>query len=142
MRPEERSRLLIGEDERVGLWVRKRIPTAPCWNGFYRAIGQERDGQLIVGVVYTDASPANVSAHIAAVTGSKWATPEFLRLIFGYPFNQLKVRRITCYVEDMNHRSYQLAEYLGFVRESVMERALVNGDMYVYRLFREDCKWI
>lgn len=131
--------LIFGEDKRVGDWVVQRIPRGTRWNGEYVAFGLERHGELVAGVVYTDCSGANITANIA-VAGR--LSKDFFRVAFGYPFNQLKRRRLTVYVDDSNHRSLNFVENLGFTRESVMERAHPNGDVIVYRMFKEDCKWV
>lgn len=133
------SRLVYGEDERVAHWARVRIPGAEDWNGGYRAIGLERDGKLIAAAVYTDVSLANLSMHIAGE--GNWASRKFLRAIFAYPFVQLKVRRVTGYISAKNWRSRKMAEQMGGTLESIMERALMDDDVCVYRIFNEHCRW-
>lgn len=138
--PEARSNLIYGEDERVAAWAKQRIPEASAWNGFYRAIGLERKGKLIAAVVYTDYSTANLSTHIAGE--GHWASKHFLVAAFAYPFLQLNVRRITAYIAASNAASIRFTEHLGFEFESTMPRALPNGDVAVYRMFKENCRYL
>src|SRR5207302_3124515 len=56
---EGRSRLLFNESERVAKWCQERLPDYIGWNGYYQAIGYERDGELKGGVVFTGYSVAN-----------------------------------------------------------------------------------
>jgi RimJ/RimL family protein N-acetyltransferase len=133
------SELLFGEDERVAQWVESRV-------GFglgrpATAIGLQRQGKIIAGVMYTHYSErGSISAHIAGE--GHWCSRRFLHTIFYYPFRQLKVRRITCYVESRHYKSRALCEHLGFTLESLMERATATDDVLIYRLFNEDCKWV
>ena len=112
------SELLFGEDERVAQWVESRV-------GFglgrpATAIGLQRQGKIIAGVMYTHYSErGSISAHIAGE--GHWCSRRFLHTIFYYPFRQLKVRRITCYVESRHYKSRALCEHLGFTLESLME---------------------
>lgn len=133
------SELVFGEDERVSQWVEARINF-----GLGRpstAIGLQRDGEIIAGVMYTHYSEAgSICAHIAG--HGHWCTRQFLRTIFSYPFVQLRVRRITCYIESRNLKSRKLCEHLGFTIESLMERATRTDDVLIYRLFKEDCRWV
>ncbi|MDX5367913.1 MAG: N-acetyltransferase [Alphaproteobacteria bacterium] len=73
--------------EEVAEWVALRVPG--CQRGFEpcKAIGVERDGRLIAGIVYHNWSP---EAEVIEVTGAaddrRWMTREILGGLFGYPF--------------------------------------------------------
>jgi RimJ/RimL family protein N-acetyltransferase len=107
--------------------------------GSYRAIGLEQGGKLIGGALYTQYCGGAISISVAGNKG--WLTRSFLRAAFAYPFIQLGLRRVTAYVASRNMASRRLTESVGFVQESIMERAGKDDDYIVYRLFREDCKW-
>ena len=131
--------ILYGADEDVGKWVQQRIGLPMA--GTYRAIGLTwNDGTIIGGAVYSNYCGGGISIAVAGVTG--WLTRRFIRAALAYPFLQLKVRRLTAYVATRNTTSQRLIEGVGFTRESVMERGLVDDDLIVYRMFNEDCKWI
>lgn len=133
-----RSELVFARDELVSQFVESRIG---CQLGRpSTAIGLAR-GDLIGGVMYTHYTEGgSISAHIAG-TGN-WLTRPFLKAMFRYPFLQLKVRRITCYIAADNAQSIRLCEHMGFIRESVMQRATATGDVFIYRLFKEDCRYL
>ena len=121
-------------------WIAKRT------NEFGRfgtdiGIGWQRDGRIIAGVAYADWNGPNVVCHIAA-EGKRWATRQYLWTIFDYPFNQLKVKRITVCVGEGNSASNRFVLHLGFTLETTLKDAHPTGDLLVWRMFREDCKWI
>ena len=93
-------------------------------------------------VLYTDyAHGLDIRVH-AAGTGN-WLTRHTLALIFGYPFQDLEVRRMTALVARKNKASRTLCERLGFVLEGRMRRACENGDhMIVYGMLKDECRWL
>lgn len=104
------------------------------------AIGWLKNGELVAGVIYEQFNGANVFCHIRGE--GNWANRTFLRVIFDYPFNQLKVNRITACVGDSNLKSQALVEQMGFELECKLARAIPDGDLLVYRMFRENCKYL
>ncbi len=110
--------------------------------GTNAGIGLENDGQLIAGVAYAQWNGPNVVCHIASDGSRRWMTRAYLRVIFDYPFNQLGVKRITVAVGEGNLPSRRFVEHLGFRRETTLREAHPTGDLLVYAMFRESCKWI
>ena len=96
----------------------------------------------IGGVAYADWNGVNVVAHIASDGSRQWMSKRFLWTIFDYPFNQLKVNRITCEIGSKNLNSINLCERLGFACETALQGAHPDGDLLIYRLWKRDCKWI
>jgi hypothetical protein len=94
----------------------------------------------VAGVLYEDFNGVNIVCHIAGV--GNWADRRFLGIIFDYPFNQLKVRRITVPVNGDNLKSQELVTHMGFVLESRLEKATLNSDLLLYRLFKGECKYL
>lgn len=114
-----------------GTWYKERAT----------AIGQTVNGKLNAGVLYEDWNGVNVVCHIRGV--GNWASREFLSTIFDYPFNQLKVKRITVAVHDDNAPSIRLVKKMGFALESKLEQANPRGgDILVFRMFRDECKYL
>lgn len=107
--------------------------------GCATGIGWERRGELVAGVAYSDFNGPNVNAHIA-VFGLM--SREYLWTIFDYPFKQLKVNRITCLIGEGNHKSVNLCGRMGFMPETRLKGAHASGDLLIYRMFRDECKWL
>ena len=97
--------------------------------------------KMVAGVAYEDYNGPNVVCHIAA-EGANWMTRQFLWTIFDYPFNQMKVDRITVCVGEANMASRRFVAHLGVTLEANLRGAHPTGDLLVWRMFREDCKWI
>ena len=125
--------------ELVGPWVSAK--TGGMWTrGRGTAIGRLKDGELVAGVLYEDYTKANIVCHIAGNEG--WATRGFLGLIFNYPLVQLGVKRITAPVHSNNDKSILLMTRLGFTLEAVLAQAIPEGDLLIYRMFREECRFL
>ena len=123
----------------VGPWVCEKA--GGTWiEGRGTAIGKFKNGELVAGVLYEDYNGAQVLAHIRG--DGNWACREYLRIIFDYPFNQLKVRRITVPIASHNTKAINLVEKMGFQLECVLSQATPDGDMNIYRMFRDDCRYL
>jgi RimJ/RimL family protein N-acetyltransferase len=133
---------VFGEDQRVAEWAASRSINGNIWDGKYVAIGLEEKGELIAALGFTEFLPGgSVRGHIAAVEGKRWLTRPFLRMIFLYPFMQLKVQRFNALIPAKNTSVKRFVEHLGFTLESTMVRALANDDVLVYRMFVDEPAW-
>jgi RimJ/RimL family protein N-acetyltransferase len=106
------------------------------------AIGLERNGRLVVGVVYDQFNGANVCMHISAEPGRHWLNRLFLWAMFDYPFNVLNVKRVTGQICSSNTDSIRFAEHIGFTYETRIKDASPNGDLLIYALFKNQCRYI
>lgn len=109
--------------------------------GAATGIGVEKDGQIIGGVVYNEWNGVNVNMHVAA-EDKRWLSKTALWYFFDYPFNQLKVKRITGLVGEGNEHARQFDEKVGFVEETRLKGAHPTGDMIVYVMWRNTCRWL
>lgn len=108
----------------------------------YTAIGLEDDGKIVAGVLYDNYNGASVNTHIAANNSKRWMNREYLHFIFWYPFEQMKVKRLTALVAENNTDSRNFVKKLGFDLEATLQDADPDGDLLVYRMFRDQCKWL
>lgn len=132
---------IVYDAERIGPWVCARA--GGSWiKDRGTAIGLERDGQLIAGVLYEDFNGANVVMHVAAETGGRWLTRGYLYRCFHYPFVQLGCKRVTGIVPSSNKRALRFDEHLGFKIEARLVEAHPEGDLLILRMMREHCRWI
>jgi RimJ/RimL family protein N-acetyltransferase len=99
------------------------------------------EGEIVAAVLYDNYNGANIHATVAGI-GKRWLTREYLRAIFHYPFNQLRVKRITAVIADGNHDSIKFAEHLGFTREATLADAHPTGNLFIYVMRRNDCRWL
>lgn len=123
---------------RVLRFVQQHIPLAACAG--MTAIGLERDGELVAGVIYEGFNGHNVWMHVA-IPGR--ITPAYLRYCFHYPFIELDCKRVSGYVEASNTRARRFDEHLGFQQEATLRGAASDGgDVILYRMTREDCRYV
>lgn len=108
----------------------------------HSSIGVEREGEIVAGVIYCDPTPSSVCIHVAAKPGVNWISRAFLKLVFGYCFDGLGVKRVTGFVPESNARARKLDEHLGFKHEATLSDIYPDGGLMVFRMMREDCRWI
>lgn len=107
-----------------------------------QGLGIKRDGALVGGVMYTDYNKSNIWMHVAGTEGMQWISKSFLYAVFRYPFQQLGVKRATAWVEKSNTKSRRFVEHVGFKEDAVLKSAAQDGgDVIIYVMFREDCKY-
>lgn len=134
------KKVVFGQDERVAKFVAQGIGPYESFSNFV-AFGVEEDGELIGGVVFNNFNENSICGSIHGV-GKNWLTREFLWYMFHYPFEKAKVGRITVVVENNNEMSHNIVQRLGFTHEATLQKAGRFGDLHVYRMFREECKWL
>ncbi len=126
----------------VSKWVQDRIGLEWGWPGAY-TISLWDDCEILAAVVYESFDRVSVCCHIAGVHGSRWMTRPYLSAIFEYPFNFLKVERITVCVAADNCDSCRLVEHMGFKREGLVRRGAPDkGDLIIYGMLREECRFL
>ena len=128
----------IVSGDAVGEWVAARV------DGHYSkeiatAIGLERDGNIIAGVIYENWNRRSIVCHIA-VEGR--LTPGFIAAIFDYPFNVCAVEKVISPVGSGNTKSQRLATSMGYVEEARIKDAHPDGDLILYTLKRSDCRFL
>ena len=132
-------RALCFDAEILGPWVLSALGT-PYFPGRYAAVGELKNGEPSVGVLYEGFTGTNVSCHIRGVEG--WANRRVLSYIFDYPFNRLKVKRMTCAIRSDNQKSLDMVKKMGFELECKLDQAIPGGDVLIFRMFRENCKYL
>lgn len=97
--------------------------------------------RLVAGVSYTQWNGPNVVVDVAAER-VRWCTPEILWCFFSFPFDQLGCTRMTAPVSVANRHSQKFVEHLGFTLEATLEDACKDGNLLLYRLLKQDCRWL
>ena len=105
-----------------------------------RGIGLERDGRLIAGVTYEKFNGRNVFVH-HCIEGR--ITRQYIWTICDYPFNQLKVERVTGHMPASNKKAIAFATKIGFRLEAVLKDAHPQGDLLYFVGRRNDfARWL
>lgn len=131
---------MIFDAEVIGPWVASRIPGMTYYPGTCSGIARVKDGRIVAGAIYHDFNGANVYAHIAVEPGGM--NRQFISIIFDYPFKQLGVQRITGIVPSSNDAARRLDEHLGFELEATLQGAHPDGDLLIYKMTADSCRWL
>lgn len=134
-------RIITGQDNRVARFVADRLGMHGNF-GSCTSIGVEEGGKLIVGVVFTNYNGTNVFTHIASDCSRRWVSRHVLEFFGHYVFDQIKVRRVTSVIDDSNAASINFVEKVGYKLEARLEGAAAAGDLLVYRLKRDDFRYM
>jgi RimJ/RimL family protein N-acetyltransferase len=128
----------IVQGDAVGNWVAARVHGKYFAEGS-QAIGLERDGQIIAGVIYENWNKASIVCHIA-IEGRM--TKGYLRAIFNYPFEVCKVKKIIVPVSSTHVKSLKLVTKMGFIEEARVKDATPDGDIIFLTLAKENCRFL
>lgn len=135
------KRLILGENDRLGPWICERLGTE--WlPGRGHCMGMEEEGEITAGVLFDSYNGASVCMHVAANPGKRWMNREMLWYAFAYPFLQLRVKKILGIVASADHHTRKFDEHLGFVLEATLKDAHPQGDLLLYTMTREQCRWL
>jgi RimJ/RimL family protein N-acetyltransferase len=129
--------IVVGPE--VAAWVRERVRgyVEPWASG----IGWTRDGELIAGVCYDSYNGRSICMHVASER-KHWLSRGFLAAVFGYPFQQLGVTKILGLVDSTNLKARRFDEHLGFVLEARITDAVPDGDLLIYSMRRDQCRYL
>ena len=133
--------ILTQEDQIFGPWLARQ--TGFEWvPGKGSTIGLLELGVGPVAATYFESfNGASILMHCAGI-GKKWLNREFLWYSFYYPFEELGVRKIISPVESSNTECVKFIKHIGFRLEATLKDASPQGDLNLYTLCREDCKWL
>jgi len=128
---------MIRTGEQVARWVCKKLHA--CYEEGAEGIGLERAGELVAGVCYENWNGRSIMCHIV-IDGRM--TPEYLAAIFHYPFIYLGVDKIIVPIVQSNRDSIKFVMKLGFTFTTSLKEAHPDGDINIYELKREDCRYV
>lgn len=110
--------------------------------GPHTSIGVERDGEVIGGVVLDNYNVRSICIHVAGQCGKSWLTRKFIAFVFGYVYDGLKCEKLIGIVPEGNVTARKFDESLGFTLETRITEAHPQGDLLIYSMLREQCKWL
>jgi hypothetical protein len=131
----------VFDNERVGNWV-----TEKAGGKFYPGnigFGIEVDGILKAGIMYDSYTGigGSISSHFRC-DDPCIITRKFYWMAFDYAFNIAQVNRITNLVNEHNIHSRAITSRLGFTEECTLEKYFPDGNAIIYRMFRQECRWL
>jgi RimJ/RimL family protein N-acetyltransferase len=128
----------IVTDHSAGHWTAEQNKGA-YFEARSQSIGLKKNGEFVAGVIYENWCGRSITCHIA-ISGR--LTPKYLAVIFDYAFNVCKVKKAIVPVDATNLKSISLVEKMGFTEEARIKDGMADGDMILYTLAKEDCKYL
>ena len=133
--------IVTGPEEWLGRWF-AGVQGTNYLSQEMQYVALTEGGEILAVAAFDNYNKANINMHIAAVPGKSWLNREFLWYCFFYPFEQLKVRRVTGIVAASNLQARKFDENLGFTLEATLKDAHPDGDLLVYKMTRDQCRWL
>jgi RimJ/RimL family protein N-acetyltransferase len=125
-------------DHSAGHWTAEQTK-GKYFEANSQSIGLKQNGEFVAGVIYENWNGRSIICHIA-ISGR--LTPKYLAVIFDYPFNVCDVKKIIVPVDATNLKSVILVEKMGFTEEARIKDGMADGDMILYTLAKENCKYL
>lgn len=117
-------------------WAGNNLPQA---SGAHY-LGNVIDGKIRAVVMYCNFFGKSCCIHVHG-EGHHWATKSFLKEVFNYPFNILKLKVIIGTVAGNNEKALKLDRHLGFRDVATISDAHDEGDLVILEMRPEYCKW-
>ena len=132
--------MITADKEKIAEFVSRKIDHS-SW-GNYAALGIEKDGVIVVGVIYNNYTK-NVRCSMHGAIEGNHLTREFLWMMFDYAFNKLGCKVIINHVCSTNKKSLKFTKHLGFKQHGEpIKDGTEKGDLILFTLNRDDCKWL
>jgi hypothetical protein len=133
---------LVYDDQPALLrWAAEHIGLR-CFKPDAKAFGVRRGGQLCAVVVWDSFSESDCCIHVASGGDGYWLSRNVLKMAFGYPFVDLKLRRLTALIATKNTEAIRFNEHLGFKLEGVCPEAMPDDDIQIRGMLRRECRFI
>ena len=134
------SMIVVSDVRRV--WEFVHASTGLPLSTTTKALGLERDGRIVAGVLYEGWNGINAWMHVAIEPGA-YLGRRYPWYVFHYPFVELGCKRLTGWVEESNLAALQFDLALGFqVEARVAGAASDGGDVLLLVMRPENCKWL
>jgi len=104
-------------------------------------LGQVINNEIRAVVVYCGFYGKSCMIHVGS-EGDHWLTKSFLRAVFDYPFNKLKLKVIIGTVAGSNEKALKLDRHLGFKDVAFIPDAHDDGDLVILEMRPSFCRWL
>lgn len=102
----------------IGEFVARLCPGVEHYTdwGPFRALGFDDGEKLVAGVVFSQLNGFDALVSVAATT-PRWATPNRIRRVFEFGFDELGCIRLTAVTSRKNKHARRFLTRLGFIEE-------------------------
>jgi|JYMV01.1.fsa_nt_gi RimJ/RimL family protein N-acetyltransferase len=121
-------------------WVADRVGATDF--GACVSFGIYQEGKLVAGVVYSEYREVDIMLSAASEVRGAF-TKKNMKFIYGYPFEQLGVRRVSAFTEIDNTTARNHLERMGFKKEGRLRQMCKSGkDGIFYGMLRSECRYL
>ena len=135
------TQLIYDDQPALLAWAAERIGLL-AFSADAKAFGVQQDGELCAVVVWDSFSQADCCMHVASTGTGHWLNRKVLVQAFGYPFVDLKLRRVTALIPAKKAEAIRFNEHLGFKLEGLCPEAMPDDDIQVRGMLRRECRFI
>lgn len=117
------------------------LPEVSGWdNSRAYAVKVIKKGQLKAVVMYTNFTGENCEMHIGS-NSPDWCTRSVLHDLFWYPFEILRVNRVSAITKRSDLKLHSFMLRVGFDFEGVMKEFYHNDDAIMWGMVKRHCPW-
>lgn len=141
--------ILYDAHEELSDWVSLNVlGKTGLYDKTSKAIGHIKNGKLIAAVTYNhwrsrpDGKIFTVEMGVYS-EDKTWATREFLKAVFSFPFIQLDLEVVKTSCSADRPEIIKFNRRIGFKQEGYCRKAWpLGGDAVSFSMLREECKWL
>jgi len=131
--------LIVVDGPEIGAYVGSRLGVTICPP--FQAIGFLADDKRpLAAFVFNEFNQSNMEMTIVAEPGG--ITRQVIRYVANYVFNNNQCRRLTVRTKKRNKHILKLAPRYGFKYECIAKQFFLDDDAVVFRMLKEDCRWL
>lgn len=117
------------------------LPDSSGWDSSRAyAVQILKNGYVKAVVMYTNFSGENCEMHIAS-DSKDWCTRRVLHDLFWYPFEVLKVNRVSAVTRKKDISLQSFMHRIGFEHEGTMKEFYDNDDALMWGMLKRHCQW-
>jgi hypothetical protein len=109
--------------------------------GYDRMLSFTCEGKLLGGILYDNFAVRSVHMHIMLLD-FRMVTRRNLFASFHYPFLVMGCEKVFGPVWSTNRKGMDFAGRVGFKEETRLKGAIPDGDLVIWSMTRQQCKWI
>lgn len=134
--------LVVEPQQAIQNWICERIQYIPTREFIAFANWDPRREEIIGVVGYDGWSSKLVEIHVAGEEGTYWLNKETLNMAFKFPFVMHGRNIVASRVSSYNLEAMALNEKLGFEEQCRIKDGAEFGDLVVFAMYKERCKWL
>lgn len=117
------------------------LPEVEGWDSLQAyAVQVMNKGKLKAVVMYTNFTGENCEMHIAS-NSQDWCSRSVLHDLFWYPFEVLKVNRVSAMTHKSDTKLQSFMQRVGFEHEGTMKEFYGDDDAIIWGMLKRHCSW-